>query len=95
MYVPAVAALHDIVAVPDDVMLIGDIAPQVRPVEGVSVRLTVPVKPFDAVTVIVEMADCPAFTAAGEDATIVKSTKLNVAVAVCTSDPLVPVTVNA
>lgn len=32
--------------------------------------------------------------AAGEDEAIVKSTKLNVAVAVCTSEALVPVTVS-
>lgn len=41
--------------------------------------MTVPVKLFSAVTVIVEVADCPTSTAAGEDADIVKSgTKLNV-----------------
>lgn len=47
----------------------------------VSVRLTVPVKPFTAVTVIVEVAEVPAVTAAGEVTAIVKSVTLNVAVA--------------
>jgi hypothetical protein len=47
----------------------------------VSVRLTTPAKPFSAVTVIVEVAETPTLTAAGEDAAIVKSTKLKVALA--------------
>jgi hypothetical protein len=62
-------------------MLLGDIAPQVRPAGTVSVRVTTPVNPFTAVTVIVDTADWPALTAAGEEAVIVKSLKLNVAVA--------------
>jgi hypothetical protein len=57
------------------------------------VKVTTPVKPLSAVTVIVDIADCPALTAAGDVAVIVKSLKLNVAVAVWTSEPLVPVTV--
>jgi hypothetical protein len=61
-------------------MLVGLIAPQVRPAAGVSVRLTTPAKPFRAVIVMVDVADWPALTAAGELAAIVKSTKLNVAV---------------
>lgn len=73
MNVPATLALHETVAVPDPVMLDGLIAPQVRPVGGVSVRSTVPVNPFRAVTVMVDVADCPASTAAGEVAAIVKS----------------------
>ena len=40
-----------------------------------------PVNPLRAVTVIVEVADWPALTAAGEDAVMVKSLKLKVAVA--------------
>ena len=79
--VPAVADEQETVAVPEPVTLVGVIAPQVRPVGGVSVRLTTPAKPFRAVTVIVEVADWPALTAAGEDAAMVKSTKLKVAVA--------------
>ncbi len=52
-----------------------------------------PAKPLTAVTVIVETADEPAFTAAGEVAVIVKSVKVNVAVAVWVNEPLVPVIV--
>ncbi len=79
--VPAVVELHETVAVPDPVTLVGVIAPQVNPACGVSLRLTTPANPLRAVTVIVEVAETPTFTAAGEDATIVKSTKLKVAVA--------------
>lgn len=42
----------------------------------VSVRLTTPANPFRAVTVIVELADDPAGTEAGEVALMVKSWKL-------------------
>ena len=54
---PAVVELHETVAVPEPVTLVGVMAPHVRPEGGVSVRLTMPVKPFTAVTVIVEVAD--------------------------------------
>ncbi len=59
----------------------------------VSVRLTVPANPLTAVTVIVEVADTPALTAAGEVAEIVKSVTVNVAVVECDRVPLVPVIV--
>src|SRR5438874_12031564 len=74
-------------------MVPGVIAPQVKPAGTVLLRVTTPAKPFSAVIVIVEVAEEPAGTAAGDVAAMVKSTKLNVAVAVWTSDPLVPVTV--
>ncbi len=68
------------VAVPEPVTLGGVIAPQVNPAGTLSVRLTTPAKPFRAVIVIVEV---PEFgrVAVGEVAAIVKSTKLNMAVA--------------
>jgi hypothetical protein len=78
---PAVVELQETVAVPDPVTLVGVIAPQVRPAAGVSARLTTPAKPLSAVIVMVEVAEDPALTAPGEDAAIVKSTKLKVAVA--------------
>jgi len=59
----------------------------------VSVRLTVPVKPFTAETVIVDVADVPTVTAAGEVAVIVKSVTVKVAVVECERVPLVPVIV--
>ena len=74
-------ALQDTAAVPDPVMLVGIIAPQVSPDGIVSVRATVPAKPFSAVIVVVEVGDCPAFTGVGEEAVIVKLTKLKVALA--------------
>jgi len=75
------------------VTLAGEIAPHVRLAGTVSVRLTVPVKPFNAVTVIVEVAEVPAWTGAGEVAAIVKSVTAKVAVAEWDSVPLVPVIV--
>jgi len=85
--------LQATVAVPEFVTLRGVIAPQVRLAGTVSVRLTVPVKPFNALTVIVEVAGTPALTAAGDVADIVKSVTVKVAVVEWLSDPLVPVIV--
>jgi len=78
--VPAVVELHETVAVPEPVTVPGAIAPHVKPAGTVSVRVTTPAKPLTAVTVIVETADWPAFTAAGEEAAMVKSRKMKVAV---------------
>jgi hypothetical protein len=61
------------------VTLLGVIAPQVRLAGTVSVKLTVPVNPFTAATVIVEVADVPTFTEAGDVADIVKSVTVKVA----------------
>jgi len=72
-------------------MLLGAIVPHVRPVGVVSLRLTVPA-PFIEAMVMVEFAEEPALTGVGEDAVMLKSTKLKVAIAVWTSVPLVPVT---
>ncbi len=85
--------LHDTVAVPEPVTLRGLIAPQVKLAGTVSVRLTVPANPLTADTVIVEVADTPALTAAGEVADIVRSVTVKVAVVECDRVPLVPVIV--
>lgn len=77
----ATVAEHETVAVPELVTLVGEMAPHVRPEGTVSVRETVPVKPFTAVMVIVDVADTPALTAAGEVAATVKSVTVKVAVA--------------
>jgi len=65
---PVVDAVHESTEVPDDVVvlkvtLVGD-SVQVRPVDGetVSVNPTVPVKPFVAATVIVEVPGEPTAT---------------------------------
>jgi len=52
--------LHDTVAVPEPVTLRGLIAPQVKLAGTVSVRLTVPVNPLTADTVMVDVAEVPA-----------------------------------
>jgi len=60
------------------VTLVGVIAPQVRLAGTVSVRDTVPLKLPTGLTVIVEVAEVPTVTAAGDVAAIVKSVvKLN------------------
>ena len=74
-------------------MLLGVIAPHVRLAGTVSVKDTVPVKPFTAVTVIVEVAEVPTLTAAGDVAVMVKSVTVNVAVVEWVKAPLVPVIV--
>jgi hypothetical protein len=68
-------------------------APQVRLAGTVSVRLTVPVNPLRAVTVMVEVAETPALTAAGEVAAMLKSVTVNVALVEWLKVPLVPVIV--
>ncbi len=80
-------------AVPELVTLVGVIAPQVRFAGTVSVRLTVPVNPFSAAIVIVEVAEVPTVTAAGDVAVMLKSRTVNVAVVECDKVPLVPVIV--
>ncbi len=65
--------LQDTVAVPDPVTLSGEIATQDRLAGTVSVSETTPAKPLTAVTVMVDVAETPALTAAGDDAAIVKS----------------------
>ena len=58
-----------------------------------SVKLTVPVNPLTAATVIVDVADVPTVTAAGDVAETVKPVTVNVAVVLWDSVPLVPVIV--
>ena len=69
------------VAVPEFVTVIGVIGPQLRLAATASVNETVPVNPFTAAIVMVEFADVPAKTAAGEVAVIVKSVTMKVAFA--------------
>jgi hypothetical protein len=94
VYVAAIVELQETVAVPEFVTLVGEIAPHVRLAGTVSVRLTTPVNPLTADTVIVEVAETPMLTAAGEVADMVKSVTVNVAVVEWVSVPLVPVIVS-
>ena len=54
-------------------VLEGVMLPQTRPDDAVSVKLTVPVNPFRAVTVIVVVADVPMVTGVDEVDEIAKS----------------------
>ena len=82
--------MHDRVALPEPVTLVGLIAPQVRPDGTVSVRDTIPVNPFRAVTVMVEVAEVFTKTGAGEEALMVKSVTVKVAVVGTVRVPLDP-----
>lgn len=77
-------------------MLLGEIAPQLRPFGIVSDRVTTPVNPLSAVIVIVEIGDWPTLVGAGEVADIWKSGPdgfVTATVAEWESEPLTPVTV--
>ena len=87
---------QDKLLVPDAprVTLLGDTV-HVRPVAGETVldRETVPVNPRTLVTTMVELPVAPAFTVTVDAETSrVKSWTVTVTVAVCVSDPLMPVT---
>jgi hypothetical protein len=90
MNVPVPVKVHVRVELPDPVTLVGDRAQDVLFV----VRFTTPLKPWRAVTVIVE--DAPvfvtAFTVVGV-AAMVKSWTVNVTATLLVVEPLVPVTV--
>jgi hypothetical protein len=73
--------LQDNVAVPEFVTLPGVMAPQVRFAGTVSVRVTVPVNPLTAATVMVDVRLVPVVPD-GDVAAIVKLVTVNVAVAV-------------
>jgi len=70
---PPIVAVQDTVAVPDPVMLPGEMVPQVRPDGTVLVRLTTPAKWLMELIVMVESTEEPALAGAGEDAAIPKS----------------------
>jgi len=72
-YVPATFELHETVAVVEPLIVVGLIEPHVNPDGGVSVSVIVPVKPFRAEVVIVELVDWPEFIPAGVVVVRVKS----------------------
>ena len=89
-------AVHDTVAVPELVMLLGEIAPQLSPLGMVSLSNTIPVNPPWAVIVMVELDDWPTLDGMGEDERIEKSGIAETETAIVTRwerEPLVPVTV--
>jgi hypothetical protein len=93
VYVPAIVELQATVAVPELTTLVGVMAPQVKLAGTVSVKDTVPVNPLTAATVMVDVADVPTVTAAGDVATMEKLVTVKVAVAEWVKTPLVPVIV--
>ena len=83
------------VAVGGSVTLPGVMGPQVRLAGTVSVSVTVPENVPIGATVMVDVAETPALTAAGDVAAMLKSlcVKTKVAVVECDRVPLVPVMV--
>ncbi len=73
VYELATLELQVAVALPEPITLPGVMAPQVKPEGTLSDSVIVPVNPFNPVTVIVEVADCPTRTPEGEVAEIEKS----------------------
>jgi len=65
---------------PDPLTLLGDGEPHDSPEDGLMDIEMEPENAFNDLTVIVEVADEPGLTAAGEEALTLKSWKLNVAV---------------
>jgi len=61
---------------------VAGIGDAVRPVDGLAIRAIVPEKLFRPLTVMVELTELPTVTTEGVVAVILKSLKLNVALAV-------------
>ncbi|TME44591.1 MAG: hypothetical protein E6I55_10820 [Chloroflexi bacterium] len=87
---PADVKVHESVALPEPVTLVGLAAHAVLSVA----KPTMPVKPFSGVTVRVDVPALPAFTVTVVGMTLSeKSWTMNVTVAECDKPPLVPVAV--
>ena len=84
-------ALQETVAVPEPITLLGAMVVHMSPDGTVSLRLTDPAKRFTGATVIVELAEPPAFIGAGEMEAIVKSMNWKLTVALWMSGVLAPV----
>ena len=74
--------MHETVAVPDPVIVLGVMVSQVRPDGTVSARVTTPGKWLMELIVMVDTAEELASTGAGEDAAIPKSRTWKMGVAV-------------
>jgi len=88
--------VQEMVAVPEPVMVLGEIAPQLRPLGTASVRAIVPAKPPNAVMVMVEVWDWPTLAGFGDDPRIEKSGvdgTVTATTAEWEREPLTPVTV--
>jgi len=92
LYTLCAVELHDRVAFPFAVILLGVIGPHVRPFGTVSTRRTVPENPFSPTMVMVEFVEVPTSTSGGREVIRMKSLNLNTANAEWVRGPLVPVT---
>jgi len=90
VYVPAMLELHETVAVPVALRLLGEIGVQLRPDGTMSVRLTAPLNPLRKFTVIDEVVGTVASTGAGLVAAMLKSVTVIVANKVWDRVPLAP-----
>jgi len=95
LYTLCAFELHDRVAFPFAVILLGVIAPHVKPFGTVSAKRTVPENPFNPRMLMVEFAEVPTSTGGGGELVRMKSLNLNTANAECMRGPLVPVTFRA
>ena len=84
--------LHDRVALPFAVILLGVIGPHVRPFGTVSAKRTVPENPFNPTMVMVKFAEAPTSTSGRGEVVRMKSLNLKTAEAEWMRGPLVPVT---
>lgn len=73
--------MQETVAVPEPATLVGVMVPHARPAGAKSLKLIVPANPFNEANVIVEVAEEPALTGAGEETDIVKFWNRNIAAA--------------
>jgi hypothetical protein len=79
--VPLASALQDTVVESEPEIEVFEIVLQMSPFAGLSERLTIPPKPFNGEIVIVEIEVVAVPAVDGEDAAMVKSWKMKVAVA--------------
>jgi hypothetical protein len=86
--------VHEIVALPEPMIVLGVMLPQASPDGTVSARLTVPPNWLIELIVTVVIAKLPAFTGPGELADMVNSRYWNRPTALWAKDPLVPVRVS-
>ncbi len=90
VYVPATIELHESVAGPELVTMLGVMALHDRLAGTVSVRLTVPVKPYEDCTLTVKVAESPAWIVR-LFAEMEKSRTVIATISKWKSEPLVPV----
>src|SRR5256885_12749015 len=91
---PGFSGRKERAGVPEPLTLLGVTEPQLRLEGTMSEIVIVPVKPFNAVSVMVDVPDEPTEIEAGEDALVVKYREVKNEGAGRTSDPPAPGIVN-